>query len=84
MLASGAWSAAALARSRTMEALVLNRSGVWLVVLLILHCSYVPSRVMPGLRGTPAGITTISAPLSASARPEGVASWPMTFLSISA
>jgi hypothetical protein len=27
MLASGAWSAAALARSRTMEALVLNKSG---------------------------------------------------------
>jgi hypothetical protein len=27
MLASGAWSAAALAKSRTMEALVLNRSG---------------------------------------------------------
>jgi hypothetical protein len=38
-----------------------------------------PSRVMPGLRGTPAGMTTISAPLRASARPEGVASWPVTF-----
>jgi hypothetical protein len=63
MLASGACSAAALARSRTMEALVLKRS----------------SRVMPGLRGTPAGMTTISAPLRASARPEGVASWPRTW-----
>ena len=62
MLSSGACSAAALARSRTMEALVLNRS----------------SRVMPGLRGTPAGMTTISASLRAAARPEGVASWPMT------
>jgi hypothetical protein len=38
-----------------------------------------PSRVMPGLRGTPAGMTTISAPLRASARPEGVASCPVTF-----
>ena len=37
----------------TMEALVLNKS----------------SRVMPGLRGTPAGITTTSAPVRASARP---------------
>ena len=64
MLASGACSAAALARSRTMEALVLKRS----------------SRVMPGLRGTPAGMTTISAPLRASARPEGVASWPRTWV----
>lgn len=63
MLASGACSAAALARSRTMEALVLKRS----------------SRVMPGLRGTPAGMTTMSAPLRASARPEGVASWPRTW-----
>ena len=38
---------------------------------------------MPGLRGTPAGMTTISAPLRASARPEGVASWPVTLSSIS-
>lgn len=38
----------------------------------------VPSRVMPGLRGTPAGMRTISAPLRASARPEGVASYPRT------
>ena len=58
MLASGADSAAAFARSRTMLALVLKRS----------------SRVMPGLRGTPAGMRTISAPLRAEARPEGVGS----------
>jgi hypothetical protein len=58
MFASGADSAAALARSRTIEALVLKRS----------------SRVMPGLRGTPAGIRTISAPLRAAARPLGVGS----------
>jgi len=29
---------------------------------------------MPGLRGTPAGISTISAPLSAAANPLGVGS----------
>ena len=34
---------------------------------------------MPGLRGTPAGIKTISEPLSASARADGVASYPWTF-----
>lgn len=34
MLASGAWSAAALAKSRTIEALVLNRSGF----LSVLKC----------------------------------------------
>ena len=39
-----------LQRFATIEALVLNRS----------------SRVMPGLRGTPAGMTTISAPLNES------------------
>ena len=47
MLASGQVSAQAAARSRTMEAFVLKRS----------------SRVMPGLRGTPAGMRTISAPV---------------------
>jgi hypothetical protein len=41
----------------------------------------IPSRVMPGLRGTPAGIRTISAPLRAWPRPEGVGSYPWTFLS---
>ncbi len=33
-----------------------------------------PSRVMPGLRGTPAGMRTISAPDKASFRPDGVGS----------
>ena len=32
--------------------------------------SYEPSRVIPGFRGTPAGISTISAPLNASFSPE--------------
>jgi hypothetical protein len=53
MLALGEALAAALARSRTMDALVLKRS----------------SRVIPGLRGTPAGMRTISASLRASERP---------------
>src|SRR5687767_9169924 len=61
-LALGADSATALARSRTIEALVLKRS----------------SRVMPGLRGTPAGIRTISAPLRHSARPVALGSYPLT------
>lgn len=39
----------------------------------------IPSRVMPGLRGTPAGMRTISEPLRASARPVGVGSYPRTF-----
>ncbi|RUS15263.1 hypothetical protein BC937DRAFT_92681 [Endogone sp. FLAS-F59071] len=42
MKALGAYLAAAVARSLTMPALILNKS----------------SRVMPGLRGTPAGMTT--------------------------
>jgi len=41
-------------RVLTMPAFVLKRS----------------SRVMPGLRGTPAGITTTLAPVSAASRPE--------------
>lgn len=52
MLASGQESAQALAKSRTIEALVLKRS----------------SRVIPGLRGTPAGMRTISAPVKHSLR----------------
>lgn len=32
-------------------------------------CGRLPSRVMPGLRGTPAGMRTTSAPLRAEARP---------------
>lgn len=62
MFAFGADSAAAFARSRTIDALVLKRS----------------SRVIPGLRGTPAGIKTISASLRAAARPDGVGSYPVT------
>ncbi|MPC15475.1 hypothetical protein E2C01_008267 [Portunus trituberculatus] len=50
IMALGQFSAQALARLATMEALVLNRS----------------SRVMPGLRGTPAGITTTSQPFRES------------------
>ena len=44
--ALGHTSAAAAAKSRTMEALILKRS----------------SRVIPGLRGTPAGMITTSHP----------------------
>lgn len=43
MNALGANFAAAVARSRTIPALILNKS----------------SRVIPGLRGTPAGMTTM-------------------------
>ena len=63
MLASGADSAAAFARSRTMEALVLKRSSL----------------VIPCFLGTPAGMRTISAPFKADARPLGVGSYPVTF-----
>lgn len=48
-----------------MEALVLKRS----------------SRVMPGLRGTPAGMTTTSHPVRASLRPLLSGTWPVTYLS---
>ena len=34
----------------------------------------IPSRVMPGLRGTPAGIRTMSAPSKHSLSPDGVGS----------
>jgi hypothetical protein len=50
--AAGQTVPTACASSATMDALVLNRS----------------SRVMPGLRGTPAGMTTTSAPSSALCR----------------
>jgi hypothetical protein len=66
MLAFGAEAAAALARSRTIEALVLKRS----------------SRVIPGLRGTPAGMRTISAPVRASFNPDGVGWWPVTYTTV--
>lgn len=78
--ASGAASAAALARSRTIEALVLKRSmprrqlglfgsAVGSSVLLSL-----PSRVMPGFLGTPAGMRMTSAPVRAAFSPDGVGS----------
>jgi len=38
----------------------------------------VPSRVMPGLRGTPAGMRTISAPFKHALMPSGVGSYPFT------
>lgn len=53
MTASGQNLAHPSTRVCTMEALVLKRS----------------SRVMPGLRGTPAGMTTTSAPVSVSSNP---------------
>ena len=76
ILASGAESAAALARSRTMEALVLKRSVYYKYELNHKHLVefIIPSRVMPGFLGTPAGIKTTSAPDRASLSPEGVGS----------
>lgn len=53
MCALGETLAAAFAKSRTIEAFVLKRSSL----------------VMPGLRGTPAGITMISAPSKAFSSP---------------
>lgn len=73
MLASGACSAHALARSRTMEALVLKRSYI-LSIEWISTSSNIPSRVIPGFLGTPAGIKTTSAPVKASLRAVGVLS----------
>lgn len=52
-MASGQNSAQPSTSVRTMLAFVLNRS----------------SRVMPGLRGTPAGMTTTSAPVRVASRP---------------
>lgn len=90
MLALGQWSAAALAKSRTMEALVEKRSDKsasnplsLFFFSFMFHNSRganVPSRVMPGLRGTPAGMRTMSDPSRASLRPDGVGSWPLTML----
>mmetsp|Transcript_79572 Transcript_79572/g.221301 ORF Transcript_79572/g.221301 Transcript_79572/m.221301 type:complete len:200 (-) Transcript_79572:173-772(-) len=59
--ALGQCLAAPAARALTMEALVLKRS----------------SRVMPGLRGTPAGQTTMSAPDRASPSSSSP-TWPVT------
>ena len=75
MLAFGAESAAAFARSRTIEALVLKRSAIHQCLFsCVIIMRFIPSRVMPGLRGTPAGIRTISAPSRAFLRPLGVGS----------
>lgn len=73
MLALGAWSAAALAKSRTMEALVLNKSvnNSFSNFEDLARLEKLPSRVIPGLRGTPAGMRTISAPSSAAFNPSG-------------
>ena len=74
-LALGAASAAALARSRTIDALVLKRSygPRQLACYATIFCfPLIPSRDMPGFRGTPAGISTTSAPVRASRSPEGV------------
>lgn len=62
-LASGAESATALARSRTIDALVLNRSGYGELMSFAAPLQGSPSRVIPGFRGTPAGMRTISAPV---------------------
>jgi hypothetical protein len=81
--ASGAASAAALAKSRTIEALVLNRSVLHMSLLLLSKSAVfpsIPSRVMPGFRGTPAGMRTTSAPVKASLSPDGVGSYPLTLL----
>lgn len=43
-----------------------------------LALDYLPSRVMPGLRGTPAGMRTISDPFKHSFNPDGVGSYPVT------
>ena len=59
--APGACLATAVTSVWTMPALIANRS----------------SRVMPGLRGTPAGITTKSAPAMAAASSSGPV-WPVT------
>ena len=65
-----------MARSRTMEALVLKRSDEVVVSneLRTEMGENIPSRVMPGLRGTPAGIRTMSAPSKHSLSPDGVGS----------
>lgn len=81
ILASAALSAHAFARSRTIDALVLKRSiHISFGRLQPIRAIYSPSRVMPGFRGTPAGMMTTSAPLSASARPDAPGWWPVTLL----
>ncbi len=43
-------------------------------IIMGVSSSSVPSRVMPGFRGTPAGMRTTSAPFKASLKPDGVGS----------
>ena len=61
--------AMAWARSRTIPALMLKRS----------------SRVIPGLRGTPAGMTTRSQPTRAALRPSPSSdlTWPVVMAGVS-
>jgi hypothetical protein len=81
MLALGAASAAAFAKSRTMLALVLKRSRIdQLSCHIALEYGNVPSLVIPGFLGTPAGMRTISAPVKHSLSPDGVGSYPLTVL----
>lgn len=65
MNALGAALAIAWARVAQMPALTLKRSS------RLSGQPYPPNRthVMPGLRGTPAGMTTMSAPLRAASAP---------------
>ena len=79
MLALGAASAAAFARSRTMLALVLKRSRDC-QPRHVKACRVSPSLVMPGFRGTPAGMRMTSEPVKHSLSPDGVGSYPLTVL----
>ncbi len=79
-LALGAASATAFARSRTMEALVLNRSAMSQRPRASPGGWTVPSLVMPGFLGTPAGIRTISDPVRACFKPSASGWWPVTTL----
>jgi hypothetical protein len=60
--ALGQWAAIPTAISRTIEALMLKRS----------------SRVIPGFLGTPAGMTTMCASLSAFSSPPSAGKYPFT------
>mmetsp|Transcript_8794 Transcript_8794/g.12798 ORF Transcript_8794/g.12798 Transcript_8794/m.12798 type:complete len:80 (+) Transcript_8794:1548-1787(+) len=62
MMALGQWVAQPSTSALTIEALMLKRS----------------SRVIPGLRGTPAGITTRSDPLRHVAKPSSSGEAPNT------
>ncbi|ANB15276.1 hypothetical protein AWJ20_2902 [Sugiyamaella lignohabitans] len=60
--ALGAYLATPSMMSRTMPALILKRSSL----------------VIPGLRGIPAGMTTMSAPVKAPLRPSSLGRNPLT------